>query len=364
MALGLVCACWAGSGVQAAEIPIRVTAHRVNLRATPQPTGDLLGQVDYDTRLTAREIGEEWVEIVPPDSLEMWVKKEYVVTPQNTIGANRVNIRAGASINYQVVDTLPLGTPVVPIGEFADWLKIKPPSTARVWISRQFVETLSPETAPAPAPQALEPAATPSEGENSPQWTEQGEKIDQDTEKTAKKSEKRASKRKKTASKTKDAADKEVQMPPEVPAIAIATPQEESNAAAMPDRSSSLPTPIISPSAPTASATETPHEIPLPPPKELKLIPLDGQGRLTEVEGLLRAAPLINEAPTHYRVVRWQNNRWQILCHVYGDAGKLRTLKDKRVRVRGREYWIQKAAAPVLLPDRIQEIPGDAVEAE
>ncbi|MBR4253253.1 MAG: hypothetical protein IKQ15_13290, partial [Kiritimatiellae bacterium] len=79
--------------------------------------------------------------------------------------------------------------------------------------------------------------------------------------------------------------------------------------------------------------------------------------RITEIEGRLRAAPLINEAPARYRLVRWQNNRWQILCHVYGDAGKLRTLKDKQVRIRGREYWIQKAAAPVLVPDRIREIP-------
>ena len=106
-----------------------------------------------------------------------------------------------------------------------------------------------------------------------------------------------------------------------------------------------------------AAATDTPGEIPVPPPKDLNLVPLNGQGRLTEVEGLLRAAPLINEAPTRYRVVRWQNNRWQILCHVYGDAGKLRSLKDKKVRVRGREYWIQKAAAPVLVPDRIREVP-------
>ena len=90
----------------------------------------------------------------------------------------------------------------------------------------------------------------------------------------------------------------------------------------------------------------------------LKLIPLNGQGRLTEIDGLLRTAPLINEAPARYRLVRWQNNRWQILCHVYGDAGKLRSLRDKQVRIRGREYWIQKAAAPVLVPDRIREIPG------
>ena len=302
LAAGLLLALAAALPVRADTTPIRVTAHNVNLRAAPNPVGDLVGQADYGDRLVARELGEEWVEIEPPDDVEAWVKAEYVLRPQNTIGANRVNVRAGSSINYNVIDTLSLGTPVEPVQEFGEWLKIKPPSTARVWISRQFVDPIAPEAeAPAAEPVA---AAEP----NPPLQLE---------------------------------ADEEPVPPPPAP-----PPRAEP------------PTPIVSPSVPeTDIAAEAAGEIPLPPPKDLKLIPLNGQGRLTEVEGLLRAAPLINEAPARYRLVRWQNNRWQILCHVYGDAGKLRSLRDKQVRIRGREYWIQKAAAPVLVPDRIREIP-------
>ena len=118
-----------------------------------------------------------------------------------------------------------------------------------------------------------------------------------------------------------------------------------------------LPTPIVAPSVPEKDAPL--REIPVPAPADLKLIPLEGQGRLTEVEGELRAAPLINEAPTRYRVVRWQDNRWQILCHVYGEASKFRSLQDKRVALKGRQYWIQGAAAPVLVPDQVQELPAE-----
>lgn len=295
-------------------IPVRVTAHNVNLRASPNPTGDLLGQAGYDDRLEARELGEEWVEIVPPASVEGWVKAEYVLRPQNTIGANRVNVRAGCSINYNVIDTLPLGAQVEPVGELGEWLRIKAPPTARVWISRQFVDVVRPEEpAPAAEPEPTPPPEPP---------------------------------RKPGRPRTKAAPDS---APATVPAAVPSRP-------AVP-----VPTPIVSPSVPETDAdAASPGEIPVPPPKDLKLIPLNGQGRLTEIEGRLRAAPLINEAPTRYRVVRWQNNRWQILCHVYGDAGKFRSLKDKQVRVRGREYWIQKAAAPVLVPDRIQEIPDDS----
>ena len=124
-------------------VPVRVTAHNVNLRAAPHPTGDLVGQADYNDILLARDLGDEWVEIEPPTAVEAWVKAEYVLRPQNTIGANRVNVRAGSSINYNIIDTLTLGTPVEPLKEFGEWLKIKPPSTARVWISRQFVGPLS-----------------------------------------------------------------------------------------------------------------------------------------------------------------------------------------------------------------------------
>ena len=115
-----------------------------------------------------------------------------------------------------------------------------------------------------------------------------------------------------------------------------------------------LPTPIVAPSVPEKDVVV--REIPVPPPADLKLIPLEGQGRLVEVSGELRAAPLINEAPTRYRVVRWLDNRWQILCHVYGEASKFRSLQGKPVLVKGRQYWIQGAAAPVLVPDQVQEL--------
>ena len=297
------------SSVLAEPVPVRVTAHNVNLRAAPHPTGDLVGQADYNDILLARDLGDEWVEIEPPAAVEAWVKAEYVLRPQNTIGANRVNVRAGSSINYNIIDTLSLGTPVEPVQEFGEWLKIKPPSTARVWISRRFVDPVSdeppsPSPAPEPVPEVPSPAA---HGEVSPAPAE----------------------------------------PLPGPSAGLPPPPPPAD----------TPTPLIAPSIPETDAPSSTGEIPLPPPKDLKLIPLAGQGRITEIEGRLRAAPLINEAPARYRLVRWQNNRWQILCHVYGDAGKLRTLKDKQVRIRGREYWIQKAAAPVLVPDRIREIP-------
>ena len=291
-----------------AQTPVRVLADSVNLRAKPQLNAEVVAQASYNETLVAREIGEEWVEVAAPTNVSLWVMKSYVQMPQNTIGAPRVNLRAGPSINYNIVDTLTLGEKIVPRGEeVQEWIKIAPPSTAHVWISREYVEIQS-----APEKQA----------ENEEKSVKNEEKVE------------KTSKKRKKADSTAENAPEAAPLPP----------------------TESIPTPLVSPSIPEKDQAVQVREIPVPPPADLKLIPLEGQGRLTEVEGELRAAPLINEAPTRYRIVRWQNNRWQILCHVYGEAIKFRSLQDKHVRIKGREYWIQGAAAPVLIPDQIQEM--------
>jgi SH3-like domain-containing protein len=306
----------AGSTLQAQTF-VRVTADNVNLRAKPQlENSEVLGQAHYGDQLAAREVGEEWIAVAAPAHVELWVNKSYVQQPQNTIGARRVNVRAGPSINHNIVETLELGTPVTPLEERQDWLRIAPQPSTQVWIHRDFVEILG---VAAGTPAAIQAAAAP------PPAAEPAEEPPP------------ARKR-----KTREKAEASVEVAAAAPATAPGP---------------ALPTPIVSPSVPAKDATG--REIPVPPPANLKLIPLEGQGRLAEFEGELRAAPLINEAPTRYRVVRWQSNRWQILCHVYGEAAKLRVLQDKRVRVKGREYWIQGAAAPVLVPDQIQEVAGE-----
>ena len=323
----LFCAAlWTAAAAASAQTPVRVTADNVNLRAKALLTAEVVAQAAYDERLTAYEIGEEWVEVAAPEQVSLWVTKSYVQQPANTIGANRVNVRAGPGINYNVVCTLELGEKVEPRGEeVAEWLKIAPPAAARLWISRDYVEIL--------------PETTPAAGKSAKIGSQKAEKTEKEAE-IAEKEPQKAEKAEKKAKKGKT-EDSEPADPALAPA-AVAPPPAD------------IPTPIVAPSVPETE--EIVREIPVPPPANLKLIPLEGQGRLVEVSGELRAAPLINEAPTRYRVVRWLDNRWQILCHVYGEASKFRSLQDKPVLVKGRQYWIQGAAAPVLVPDQVQEL--------
>jgi len=310
--------------IASAQVPIRVIGERVNMRAKPRLNAEVVIQAQYDDQLTAYEIGEEWIEVVAPEAVNLWVSKKFVQSPQNTIGANRVNVRAGPSINYNIVDTLSLGDSVVPRGkEIQDWIQIAPTPDSRIWIHRDFVEILT------EMPPAAEKAQT--------------------SANKRKKSVKKADFDEKSASKAKKSSRKRKKTPKQK---AEATEGVRDNLVA------ALPTPIVSPSTPAEESTE--RTIPVPPPADLKLIPLEGQGRVIEIEGELRPAPLINEAPCRYRVVSWQRNRWQILCHVYGRAAKLRSLQNKKVWIKGRQYWIRDAAAPVLVPDQIREVSDDS----
>ena len=114
------------------------------------------------------------------------------------------------------------------------------------------------------------------------------------------------------------------------------------------------PVPAEAPGKIAPSVPETAGEVP-PAPADLALIPLDGQGRMTEVEGEVRAAPLLSDVPARYRIVRWEDNKWKVLAHLYGEAAKYRGLQGKKMRVAGRAYWVKNAAAPVIVPTQMRE---------
>jgi SH3-like domain-containing protein len=366
----------AGDGAAAAE-RMRVTGNRVNLRSLPGfENSEVVGQADYGEMVNAVEKGDEWVGVEPPARVSYWVNKLYVVQPGNVVGANRLNVRAGPSLNYNVVATLERGTPVKVKEEMGDWLRIGAPAGTLVWIYRDFVESAEEPPAAAPAAADAAVAAAPVAPPEKAQDGRSAEVGPIDLRVSAPVAEAPAGsglavepmgattnaaavaqppKRRKSTPRTEASAPLE-STPVAVPEVAVGKKPRASKksgdaaaAAAASGAGRDLPTPIVAPSRPEGKGGDG-------LPASFKLIPLEGQGRAATYEGVLRAAPLFNDAPARYRVLRWQDNRWQLLCHVYGEASKFRALQDKSVRVSGKEYWIQNTAAPVLIPDRIQEI--------
>lgn len=164
------------------QLTAKVKNDRVNLRAKPNLQSETVDQASAGQILEVRSVDDQWVQVVPPDTTDFWVHKEFVV--DDTVLVTRLNVRSGAGINYNVVGSFLKGDKVQRRGSFGEWLKVAPPADASLWVSRDLVDVLypapdlpPPESAPAvsefrdlesnSAPLAMtDPMVTPSDFED------------------------------------------------------------------------------------------------------------------------------------------------------------------------------------------------------
>jgi len=108
----------------------------------------------------------------------------------------------------------------------------------------------------------------------------------------------------------------------------------------------------VVPVKPQEEAPEEAEEKPQVPP-DMKLIPLPGQGKLVQREGVLRLAGFIIGRPSRYRLVRQQGNRIETICYVRGNNAQLGGFVGDRLLIRGREYWVKGVKNAVVIPEQI-----------
>lgn len=276
---------------------VKVTGKRINLRARPELTAEVIGQVGDDIILWALTFQDEWVEVAAPESVDVWVHKDFVA--DSRVVADRLYVRGGPGITWQTVGQMARGDPVVIRGEFGDWLKIAPPPSCTLWVSRKYVEVLEPKK-PAPPPPVA--AVRESPPQPAPRESTRGVTV---------------------ASR---------------PAVASRDRAQATTG------SSAASEPVAPVSADTT---------PAPPPPDLKLIPLEGQGRRVQREGYLRLAGFVLGRPSRYRLAVQQGQRIQTICYVRGNNSQLASFLGRRVLIRGREYWVRGVKDPVLVPEEI-----------
>ncbi|HMP74957.1 MAG TPA: SH3 domain-containing protein [Kiritimatiellia bacterium] len=134
-------------GAAAEELLARVTSDRVNLRARPDLAAEVVAQVNTEDRLTVVSMENDWVQVVPPDSVDVWAHRDFVKDGASTV--KTLNLRAGPGINYTIVGSVARGEPVPVRGQFGEWLKVAPANTT-LWVSRELVELVSRVPAPPP----------------------------------------------------------------------------------------------------------------------------------------------------------------------------------------------------------------------
>ena len=289
----ILCAMWlslAGPGFGQVETKVKVVGQRVNLRAKADMRAEVVGQIADGEFLNARSFQDDWVEVAPPASVELWVHREFI--KDNQVTAPKLYVRGGPGINYTAVGTLMRGDTITPTGDFGEWIKIVPPAICSLWVNRSYVQVLQPEKSKPVL--AQKPAA------------EQPVKMaEQSSGRSAKASD-------------------------------IYTP----------------PTVAVSPKAAGVKPAEQQTFTNNAPP-DLALIPLAGQGRVVQRDGVLRLSGLVWGRPSRFRLVRYQGSRIEMICYVRGNNSQMNSLLGRRLLIRGREYWVQGAKYPVVIPDEI-----------
>ncbi len=273
--------------------PVRVRGSRVNLRAKPAKDAEPLGQVTDGTVLTAKSFRDDWVEIVPPDQVSLWVHKDFI--KDQAVSAEKLYVRTGPNINHAMVGTMLRGERLIVRGQAQDWVRIAPPPSASLWVSRALVEVLPGEKQPPlaadkapPSPAIAAPAPVP----------------------------------------TPVPAPVPVPVAPAVTALTAA-----------------VGTPVVT----TVETTATNEVV----PRDLNLVPLAGQGRVTQREGVLRLVGFGFHHPSRYRLVKLDGRHIETLCYVRGNSSQLSALLDQSLLIRGREYWVSGSEYSLLIPDRI-----------
>jgi len=259
---------------------VRVTGQRVNLRAKADLNAEVVGQMSDGDILTAKSFPGEWVEVVPPPGIDLWVHGDFI--RDNRVAAKKLHVRGGPGINYSVVGELHRGDTIVRRGDFGEWLKIEPPSGSSLWVNRALVELLQPEKPKMPAVS--------------------------------------------TAAKSRVSVKKSASSDSVVVSRASARTQAEHK---------------------TAGSDE------VEAPDGLKLIPLAGQGKQVQREGVLRIVGFIIGRPSRYRLVRQRGTRFETICYVRGNSRQLRSFVGQKLLIRGREYWVKGVDYPVVIPDQI-----------
>ncbi len=147
----------------AGETRMQVIAGSAPVYARPDGAAASVGTVASGQILFVARTEGEWAAISPPESIDLWLNKDFI--EGNRVIAKSIQVRAGPGIQYDVVGTLERGAPVMPRGEEGDWCKIAPPSSATLWVKLSALSEVVVRTEPvkavamaaAPAPSAASP---------------------------------------------------------------------------------------------------------------------------------------------------------------------------------------------------------------
>jgi uncharacterized protein YgiM (DUF1202 family) len=362
---------WCGS-LAVAYDKVMVVKSDANLRAKPTLTSEVVCHVQQSAMLEAKSLQEDWVEVVPPTNVDFYVFSDYIKDGIVDC-AQKLNIRAGPGINFNIVGQLENGEKVVARGTVSEWSRIVPPKNSSLWIHRSLVELLE-ENKANDNNQNAAPVTTEQEAEKTKQLTfqiapegtvstqnvsekETGSALKEEITKPAIAAEEPSSSRIK--------GKKTTQLPPEQDNRLVASQKLAAacQAEVSSEKTSQPGTCIAStPQQAKAIVAVAPQKTVMPPqiqqntnnPAGLDLVPTETQGETVEVEGYLCRKQYLFRSPGDFRLVVYDaEGSPQTVCYLKGNLAQLKALLDRKMKIYGKKYLIRKQKYPVVIPERI-----------
>lgn len=294
----------------AADATGEIASDRVNLRARPSQQVEVVGQLNAGDRVTVLQVTNEWVEIVPPESVDVYVHKEFV--KDGVVQVQPLTVRSGPGINYSKVGSMKKGDRVTARGEFGDWIKIAPPSGCSLWVSRPLVKLHGAAAAMA--------ASQPAGGGTTATGVVAAVKLPAGAD---------------APSGTPGAA------------VPVASTQQVVTVVAAPKP---VPIPVAVPAAPTPIRAAQPGAY---TPDDLRLAPVENQGQVVQREGVVKASLFVFNRPSKFQLVALNGNSVETICYLRGNEEQMNSFLEQRLRIRGRQFWVQGSRYPVVVVDQI-----------
>ncbi len=116
-----------------------VTAETLRMRSKPNTKSEIIGQLKKGDIIQVIEEKDGWLKIVAPQEVEVWLSAEFI--ENGVITGDKVNVRAGPNVAYNIVGQLVKGD-VVEVMEIKNdiWARIRGTEKLQVWVSGTYVK--------------------------------------------------------------------------------------------------------------------------------------------------------------------------------------------------------------------------------
>jgi SH3-like domain-containing protein len=118
-----------------------VTSDRVNVRAGHGLNYEVVCQLSEKDKVEVYERIKDWYRIKPPQKIYVWVSKGFI--QDGKVTCKRLNIRSGPGLAYSILGQLEKDNSVDILETKDEWIKLAAPEHIFFWVNEKYVKYIS-----------------------------------------------------------------------------------------------------------------------------------------------------------------------------------------------------------------------------